>query len=93
MKTLTLHNRKITIMGIPQIRELLHEYINQADERFIQLVYGMVQADIKEGDYQLSVRQQEELDRRLEKYENEEMKFSSWDTVKDRIRNRVKSGL
>jgi len=80
-------------MGTPQIRELLHEYINQADERFIKLVFGMMQADIKEYDDQLSVRQQEELDRRLEKYENGEMKFSSWDTVKDRIRNRVKNDL
>ncbi len=32
-------------MGTPQLREIVHDYINQADERFIQLVYGMVQAD------------------------------------------------
>ena len=40
--------------------------------------------------YQLSTDQEKELDIRLEKYEAGEMKFSSWDTVKDRIRNRAK---
>jgi hypothetical protein len=47
-----LNNRyfveKEIIMGAAQIRELLHEYINKADERFINLMYTMVQADMKE---------------------------------------------
>ena len=43
--------------------------------------------------YQLSTDQEKELDIRLEKYEAGEMKFSSWDTVKDRIRNRAKDAL
>ena len=38
-------------MGTAQIRELLHEYINKADERQINLMYAMVQADLKEDDY------------------------------------------
>ena len=43
--------------------------------------------------YQLSADQEKELDIRLKKYETGEMKFSSWDTVKDRIRNRAKDSL
>ena len=43
--------------------------------------------------YQLSTDQEKELDIRLEKYEAGEMKFSSWDTVKDRIRSRAKDAL
>lgn len=43
--------------------------------------------------YQLSTDQEKELDIRLEKYEAGEMRFSSWDTVKDRIRNRAKDAL
>ncbi len=46
----------------------------------------------KETD-QLTTDQEKELDMRLEKYEAGEMKFSSWDTVKDRIRNRAKDAL
>ena len=43
--------------------------------------------------HQLTTDQEKELDIRLEKYEAGEMKFSSWDTVKDRIRNRAKDAL
>lgn len=43
--------------------------------------------------YQLSTDQEKELDIRLEKYEAGEMKFSSWDKVKDRVRNRAKDAL
>ena len=37
----------IKIMSTLQIRETLHQYINEADDRFIQLVYGMVKEDKK----------------------------------------------
>jgi putative addiction module component (TIGR02574 family) len=47
----------------------------------------------QESAYELSAEQKKELDSRLEKYENGEMKFSSWDTVKDRIRNQAKDAL
>jgi len=44
-------------------------------------------------DYELSEEQQEELDKRLEKYEAGQMNFSSWGTVKDRIRDNTKNAL
>jgi hypothetical protein len=61
-----LNNRyfveKETIMGAAQIRELLHEYINKADDRFINLMYAMVQADMKEDDYEMSGTHKKILD-------------------------------
>lgn len=47
---------KEIIMGAAQIREILHEYIDIADERFINLMYAMIQADMKEENYELSDR-------------------------------------
>ena len=42
---------------------------------------------------ELNAEQVKELDSRLEKYEKGETDFSSWDAVKDRVRNRAKDGL
>jgi len=89
MKTLSLHNRKITIMGTPQIRELLHEYINKADERLINLMYAMAQADMKEDDYELSKTHKKILDKRLAAHKANPSSGSSWDEVKTRIRNQL----
>lgn len=36
----------------------------------------------------LNEKQKEELDKRLDKYESGEMEFASWDTVKQRVKNR-----
>ncbi|MCE7864384.1 MAG: hypothetical protein DYG99_12660 [Bacteroidetes bacterium CHB5] len=32
-------------MGASQIREELHQFINHADERLLNLIYGMIKAD------------------------------------------------
>ena len=89
MKSLSLHNRKITIMGTPQIRELLHDYINKADERLINLMYAMVQADMKEDDYELSPAHKKILDERLAAHEANPSSGSSWEEVKTRIRSQL----
>jgi len=47
----------------------------------------------QEGSLELDEEQIEELESRLEKYENGKMKFSSWDTVSERIKNRAKDAL
>ena len=91
MKALYLQLQN-TVMSTTQIRQELHDFINKADKRLLTLFYAMMQADTEEN-YQLSEAQKEELDRRLNKYEAGEMKFSSWGTVKERIRHRVKNGL
>jgi putative addiction module component (TIGR02574 family) len=89
MKTLSLHTRKDTIMGTPQIRELLHEYINKADERLINLMYAMVQADMKEDDYELSATHKKILDERITAHEANPLSGSSWEEVKTRIKGQL----
>ena len=85
MKMLFLHYKQVTVMGIPQIRELLHEYINQADERFIQLVYGMVKAD-KSTEVLLNDSEHKELDKRIARHKKGESKSYSWKEAKGRLR-------
>ncbi len=84
MKALYLQYRKGTKMSTGQIREMLHEYINQADERFIQLVYGMMQAD-KSKEYLLTEAEQEELEKRKYHHKNGKSKSYSWEEVKQRL--------
>ncbi len=89
MKSLSLLNSKVTIMSTSQIRELLHQYINQADERLINLMYAMVQADMKEDDYELSAAHKKVLDERLAAHEANPPSGSSWEEVKARIRSQL----
>lgn len=83
---------KNNMMDATRVRQKIHEYVDNADERFLTLVNGMIEADLSQ-DYELSEEQQQELDKRLEKYEAGKMNFSSWDTVKNRIRNNTKNAL
>ncbi len=76
-------------MGTPQKRELLHDYINKADDRFINLVYAMVQADMSEEDYELSESHKKILDERLAAYESNPSSGSDWEEVKDRIKRQL----
>ena len=76
-------------MGTSQIRELLHEYINKADERLLNLMYAMVQADMKESDYQLSATHQEILDKRLAAHKANPSGGSNWEEAKIRIKNQI----
>jgi hypothetical protein len=41
-------------MSTIEIKEHLHEYIDQADERMLKLLYALAQADFEEREYQLS---------------------------------------
>ena len=88
-----LNNRyfveKEIIMGSAQIRELLHEYINKADDRFINLMYAMVQADMKEDDYGLSGTHKKILDERIAAHKANQSSGSSWDEVKARIKSQL----
>jgi hypothetical protein len=34
-------------MGVSQIREELHQFIDNADERILNLIYGMMKADLQ----------------------------------------------
>lgn len=76
-------------MSTAQIKELLHEYINKADERQINLMYAMVQADLKEDDYDLSEAHKKILEDRLTAHQANPSAGSSWEDVKNRIRNKL----
>jgi putative addiction module component (TIGR02574 family) len=76
-------------MGTPQIRELLHEYINKADERLINLMYAMVQADLAEDDYELSSAHKQILDKRISAHEANPLSGSGWEEVKTRIKSQL----
>ena len=76
-------------MSTPQIRELLHEYINKADERLINLMYAMVQADMKEDDYELSAAHKRTLNERIAAHKANPSSGSSWEEVKARIKSQL----
>ncbi len=71
--------------------DLIHWLTELQDKSTLKKLQGLkeTQKDV----FELGAEQEKELDHRLEKYENGEMKFSSWDAVKDRVRNRAKNGL
>jgi putative addiction module component (TIGR02574 family) len=71
-------------MSTVTIRKELQEYLNNADERFIQLVYGMMQAD-KSNDFLLSETERKELDKRIARHKTGESKSYSWEEVKTRL--------
>jgi hypothetical protein len=50
MKSLSLSDQNNYIMGAAQIREELHQFINNADERILNLMYGMMKADIQKDE-------------------------------------------
>ena len=73
-------------MSTLQIREALHQYINEADERFLQLVYGMMKAD---ENIELSAAHKRILDKRLAKHRANPNGGSSWKEVKKRISEKL----
>jgi hypothetical protein len=74
-------------MGVAQIREELHQFINQADERILNLIYGMMKADSEQGI--LTADQQEDLDKRIARHKNGESKSYGWSEARAQIEKRV----
>lgn len=72
-------------MGLTQIREELHQFINQADERVLKLIYGMMKADT--GSL-LTPGQQQDLDDRIERHKKGESKSYSWREARAQIEKR-----
>jgi putative addiction module component (TIGR02574 family) len=73
-------------MEAAQMREELHQFINRADERILNLIYGMMKADIEEGDVTLTDAHKELLDERLAAHKASPQEGSSWEDVKKRIK-------
>jgi putative addiction module component (TIGR02574 family) len=80
---------KAFVMTTIDIREEIHQYIDQADDRIIKLIYGMVQADLSEVDYDLSEAHKQILDERLQMHKSNPAAGSDWEEVKTRISNQL----
>lgn len=70
-------------MGAAQIREELHQFINSADDRILNLLYGMMNADSEKGI--LTAEQQEDLDKRIANHKKGESKSYSWSEARAEI--------
>ena len=86
IKVLYLQAENLPIMSTVTIREELQEYLKNADDRFIKLVYGMMQADKSEG--LLNEYEREELDRRVARHKQGESRSYSWQEVKEGLSGR-----
>jgi len=75
-------------MSTTQIKEKLHQYIDQGDDRFINMVYAMAKAYITE-DIELSEEHKKILDERLSEHHADPNSGSSWKEVKARIEKRL----
>lgn len=73
-------------MRATQIKEELHEFIEQADDRVLNLIYGMMKAD---NDVTLTLGQQEELDKRISRHKMGESKSYSWAQAREQIEKRA----
>ena len=74
-------------MGAAQIREELHEFIDRADERVLNLIYGMMKADVEsEG---LTSEQREDLDKRIASHKKGESQSYSWSEARAKIKKRT----
>jgi putative addiction module component (TIGR02574 family) len=89
MKSLSLFNQNTCIMGAAQIREELHQFINRADERVLNLMYGMMKADSEEGGFTLSEAHKQLLDERLAEHAASPKEGYGWEEVKTRIRQKA----
>ena len=70
-------------MDTIQIKEELHQFIEQADARVLNLIYGMMRADSNLEI--LTAEQQEDLDQRIASHKNGESKSFSWAEAKAQI--------
>jgi len=74
-------------MDTTTIRKEIHQYIDGADERFLNLIYGMIKAD-KEEVYleEISVEEIQLIEDRLTEYYKNPNSGSSWEEVEKRIK-------
>ncbi|WP_224996112.1 hypothetical protein [Cesiribacter sp. SM1] len=67
-----------------KIKEALHQYIDQADERMLTILQAVMEADQLEADEDLEKAIQLAEERR-EQVNNGSMSVSSWQEVKQRL--------
>lgn len=70
-------------MEMVEIKKQLHEYIEVADDRLLNLIYGMIVADKK--DYEILDWHIKIIEERLEEYEKNPQDTISLEEFKSRI--------
>ena len=63
-----------------QIRQQLHNYIDNAEGKKLKAIYTLLENDIDE-EYKFSKEQKAELDRRFNDYQNGVGKTYTWDEI------------
>lgn len=71
-------------MSTQEIKHFLHESIETVDEKFLNVMFSMLQSYINNDtdDFVLSKEQKAELDRRVIAHKNGTSKSYSWEDVK-----------
>jgi hypothetical protein len=73
---------------LKEMRKEVKKYIDQADERMVNIVYAILEADKgaeKDNINNLSPEQEKILDEHVMLYENGKMEFSTWKDARSRI--------
>ncbi len=71
-------------MNTTDIKRELHEYIEDADDRLLRLIYGMVLAD--QESYEIPEWHKQVIQERLEEYERNPDNVISWEELKSKIK-------
>jgi hypothetical protein len=83
---LTLNIKNIVDMDVQSIKiDLIHWLTELQDESILIKIQGL--KNQQNSSFNLSSEQIKELEDRFDKYEKGDMDFSSWDAVKEKIRN------
>jgi len=87
-----LYNTNNIDMDVQSIKvDLIHWLTELQDKAVLRQLQELKEK--QESSVELNEEQQKELDLRLEKYKNGKMVFSSWDSVKVRLRENAKDAL
>ena len=72
------------------IRKNLHKYIDTVDDSFARVMHAMVQEYISsfQSDTQLTIAQEKELDKRIQRHKKGESQSFTWMEVKKSLANR-----
>ncbi|PTQ99990.1 putative addiction module component (TIGR02574 family) [Mucilaginibacter yixingensis] len=78
-------------MSIAEIKQKLHEYIDTAeDEQLLEAVYDLLENGGSPERNSLTAEQWEELDRRMEEYQNGSAKIYDWEDAAKKIESSLK---
>lgn len=77
--------------SVNTLREKLHHYIDQVEDKKIKAIYTIVQSDIKEEEAtELTPAQKKELDKRLADHKSGKLSYHTIDEVRKAVLKAVK---